>query len=171
LKTKTVLYGGHEAWRSADILARRGVPILVSLKWPERVKDADPEEQDPLRVLELRDRAPQTPAALAKAGARFAFYSDSLENPKDAVKAVKRAIDAGLAPSDAIRALTLAPAEIYGVTDRLGSIEKGKIANLVVTDGDLFQDKTKIKYIFVDGVKFEPAPEVKPAGAEGEKAQ
>ena len=56
---------------------------------------------------------------------------------------MKRAIDAGLAPEDALRAMTLTPAEIYGVADRLGSIEKGKIANLVVTKGDLFVDKTR----------------------------
>jgi len=50
-------------------------------------------------------------------------------------------------------------AEIYGVADRLGSIDPGKIANLVVTSGDLFQEKTQIKHVFVDGVKFEPVPE------------
>src|SRR5205814_1970958 len=50
---------------------------------------------------------------------------------------------------------TLSAAEIYGVADRLGSIENGKIANLVVTDGDLFEEKTKIKLIFVDGRRFE----------------
>ena len=54
-----------------------------------------------------------------------------------------------------MRALTLSPAEIYGVSDRLGSIETGKIANLVVTDGNLFDDKTKIKLVFVDGQRFE----------------
>jgi len=60
-----------------------------------------------------------------------------------------------LAPDAGLRALTLSPAEIYGVADRLGSIEKGKIANLVVTDGDLFDEKTKIKMVFVDGRRFE----------------
>ncbi len=53
-----------------------------------------------------------------------------------------------------LRALTLSPAEIFGVADRLGSIENGKIANLVITDGDLFDEKTKIKYVFVDGRRF-----------------
>ncbi len=72
---------------------------------------------------------------------------------------MKRAIDAGLAEGDAVRALTLSAAEIYGVADRLGSIEPGKIANLVVTKGNLFDEKTKIEYVFVDGVKYEPVPE------------
>jgi adenine deaminase len=52
--------------------------------------------------------------------------------------------------------MTLSGAEIFGVADRTGSIEKGKIANLVVTDGDIFEEKTKVKIIFVDGRKFEP---------------
>ena len=94
-------------------------------------------------MLELRDRAPSTPAALRKAGARFAFYSGGTA-PKDIRNAVKRAIDAGLSQDDALRAMTLSPAEIYGVNDRLGSIEKGKIANLVITKGDLFQTCARI---------------------------
>ena len=75
------------------------------------------------------------------------------------MRAVKKAIDAGLPADAALRALTLTPAEIYGVADRLGSIDKGKIANLVIADGDLFADGTKVKYVFVDGGKFEPLPE------------
>jgi imidazolonepropionase-like amidohydrolase len=77
------------------------------------------------------------------------------------MRAVKKAIDAGLSPADAIRALTLSPAEIFGVDNRLGSIDKGKIADLVVVDGDIFAG-AKVKYVFVDGNKFEPPDE--PAG-------
>ena len=68
--------------------------------------------------------------------------------------AVKKSIEAGLAPDTALRALTLSPAEIFGVSDRLGSIENGKIANLVITDGDLFDEKSKIKFVFVDGRRY-----------------
>lgn len=158
LKTPTVLYGGHEAYRDAGLLRKTGTPLLVSLKWPERQRDEDPERTDSLRTLELREQAPSAPAALAKAGCRFAFYTDGVAG-RDLRTAIKRALDAGLSPADAVRAFTLSPAEIYGVADRLGSIDKGKIANLVVTDGELFQEKTKVKYIFVDGAKYEPTPE------------
>ena len=96
---------------------------------------------------------------LARSGVKFALYSGGIDRRADLFRAVKRAIDAGLSPEDALRAMTLTPAEIYGVADRLGSIEKGKIANLVVTKGDLFEDKTEVKYVFVDGVKFEPVEE------------
>src|SRR6202040_636459 len=130
------------------------LPVLVNLKWPEAEKDADPEDKPSLRTLQFRDRAPSSPGALAKAGVKFAFYSGGISTPKDIVKAAKKSIDAGLAPEAALRALTLSPAEIFGVGDRLGSIEKGKIANLVITDGDLFDEKTNIKYVFVDGRRF-----------------
>jgi imidazolonepropionase-like amidohydrolase len=171
LKMPAVLYGGHGAARAADVLKRSRTPILVNLKWPERSKDADPDEPEPLRVLEMRDSAPAVPAALAKAGVQFAFYSGNPAKPRDAIKSVKRAVDAGLSLNDAVRALTLSVAEIYGVADRLGSIDKGKIANFVITEGPLFEDKTKVKYIFVDGAKYEPVTEEPPAGSASEKTQ
>ena len=159
LHLKTVLYGLPEGYRSADLLKDANAPVLVSLRWPEKARDSDPEESDVLRVLEVRENAPSTPAMLARNGVKFALYAGGLDRRADFFRAVKRAIDAGLAQDDAVRALTLSPAEIYGVADRLGSIEKGKIANLVVTRGDLFQDRTEVKYVFVDGVKFEPVEE------------
>jgi imidazolonepropionase-like amidohydrolase len=157
-----VLYGGQMSYEVADEIAAKKLPVLVDLKWPEAEKDADPDDVPSLRTLRFRDRAPSSPAALAKAGVKFAFYSGAIATPKDMLKAVKKSIDAGLAPDAAVRALTLAPAEIFGVADRLGSIENGKIANLVIADGDLFAEKTKIKFVFVDGRKFEIREPEKP---------
>jgi len=162
IKARPVLYGVQQGYAVAAALAGKQAVALVNAKWPEREKDADPEAEEPLRTLRARDRAPGTPAALAKAGVRFAFYDGGLSGPKDMLKNVKKAIDAGLPPEAALRALSLTPAEIYGVADRLGSIDVGKIANLVVTDGDLFGEKTKIKLVFVDGRKFEIKEAEKP---------
>jgi hypothetical protein len=148
------IYGGQMSYEVADEIAAKKLPVLVDLKWPEADKDADPDEVPSLRTLRFRDLAPSSPAALAKAGVRFAFYSGGITAPKDILKAAKKSIDAGLAPDVALRALTLSSAEIFGVADRLGSIENGKMANLVITDGDLFNEKTKIKYVFVDGRRF-----------------
>jgi len=154
-KVNAAIYGGQAGYEVASEIGAKKVAVLVDLKWPEKEKDSDPEDLGSLRTLRFRDRAPSTPAAFTKAGVKFAFYSGAITNPKDILKAVKKSIDAGLAPDAALRALTLSSAEIYGVSDRLGSIEKGKIANLVITDGDLFNEKTKIKYVFVDGRRFE----------------
>jgi imidazolonepropionase-like amidohydrolase len=162
IKTRPFLYGGQQGYAVADALAARKAVVLVNAKWPEKEKDADPEAEESLRTLRFRDRAPGTPAALAKAGVAFAFYDGGLSGPKDMLKNVKKSIDAGLSPEAALRALTLSPAEIYGLADRLGSIETGKIANLVVTDGDLFNEKTKIKLVFVDGRRFEIREAEKP---------
>jgi hypothetical protein len=156
------IYGGQMAYEVAPEIAAKRLPVLVNLKWPEAEKDADPEDKASLRTLRFRDRAPSSPAALAKAGVKFAFYSGGIAAPKDALKAAKKSIDAGLAPDAALRALTLSAAEIFGVADRLGSLENGKIANLIVTDGDLFEEKTKIKMVFVDGRKFEVREPEKP---------
>ena len=159
LKQPTILYGAREAYRpeAAELLKKSGTPVLVSVRWPEPPRDANPEDEPSMRTLETWVNAPAAPAALRKAGVRFALYSDGLDQPRDLQRAIKKAIDAGLSREDAIRSMTLSAAEIYGVADRLGSIEKGKIGNLVVTKGDLFDDRTKIEMIFVDGRKYTPA--------------
>ncbi|MBI2956463.1 MAG: amidohydrolase family protein [Acidobacteria bacterium] len=167
LGVRTIVYGAHQGYAAADALAAKKVPVLVSLKWPERAADADPEAEEPLRVLRFRAQAPSTPAALEKAGVRFAFYSDGLANPADILKNARKAIEAGLPAEAALRAFTLSAAEIYSVADRLGSLEPGKVANLVVTDGELFGEKTKVKMVFIDGRKYEVREPGRPAEPPG----
>ena len=152
---RPVVYGAHEAWAAADLLAAGGVPVLVSLDWPAPPRDGDPDEVPALADLRLYDRAPTTPAALAEAGVPFAFYAGGLDDPSEALPAVRRAVAQGLSADDAVRALTLSGAEIFGVDDRLGSIETGKIANLIVADGALFDEGTAIGTVFVDGERFD----------------
>ena len=169
LKQPTILYGMREGFdaRSVDHLKGKNTPVLVSLKWPEPPRDADPDDVDTLQVLEDRAKAPTAPAVLQQAGIPFAFYSDGIDQARDLDRAVKKAIDNGLSRDAAVRALTLSAAEIYGVADRLGSIEKGKIANLVVTRGEIFDDRTKVEMVFIDGIKHTPAP---PAAGRGRVA-
>ena len=168
-KFSPVLFGGQQGYAVADAIAAKKAAVLVSLKWPERPKDADPDAPQTLRELRFRDRAPGTPAALAKANVKFGFYSEGLASPKDIFKSLKKAMDAGLTSDAAIRALTLDGADILGLSDRMGSIAPGKIANLVVTDGEIFNEKTKVKHVFVDGQWFEIHDDAKPEKA-GEKS-
>jgi hypothetical protein len=169
LKQPTILYGGRETYRpeAAALLKKSDTPLLLSMRWPEKARDVDPEDVESMRTLETRDKAALAPGVLAKAGVRWAFYSDGLDQPRDLQRAVKKALDAGLSREDALRALTLSPAQIFGVQDRLGSIEKGKIGNLVVTRGDLFDDRTKVEAIIVDGRRYAPAAEAPPFGGRG----
>lgn len=163
LKIPAVFWGVQEGWRMADRVKQSGSPVILNVKWPVREKDSDPEQEDTYKTLELRDKAPDSPAAMSAAGVTWAVSSDGLDSPKDILKALKKSIDAGLKRDDAVRALTLNAAEIYGLAGRLGSLDRGKIANLIVTDGDIFDDKTTVRMIFIDGVKYEPAPEPPPA--------
>jgi len=166
LKQPTILYGARDAYlpEAAGLLKKANATVLLSLKWPTApARLPDEEDTDTLRVLEERDKAPTAPAVLQKAGVKYALYSDGLDAPRDFQRAVKKAIDNGLSREDALRALTLSPAEIYGVADRVGSIEKGKIANLVLTKGDIFDDRTTVVMVFVDGKKYTPA-EAAPGG-------
>jgi imidazolonepropionase-like amidohydrolase len=81
----------------------------------------------------------------------FAFASAGLREQRDFVRNAARAVKEGLAPDAAVRALTLDAARIAGAGARVGSLEHGKIANVIVTDGDLFEEKTRIRHVFVDG--------------------
>jgi len=154
----TLVYGAQQGYEIAQELAERRVPVLLNVNWPEPPRDADPDADVPLRTLRFRARAPTTPAAFASAGVRFAFYSGGAE-PEMVMVNVRKAIALGLSPDAALRALTMTPAEIFGVADRVGSIDVGKIANLIVTKGDLFDEGTTIRLVFVDGRKFEPEAE------------
>jgi hypothetical protein len=168
-KIPIVLYGGQQGYAVASTIAAKKASLIVSLKWPSRAKDADPEAEQALRELRFRDRAPSTPAVFAKAGVKFAFYSDGLPGPKDIFKNVRKALGAGLPPDAALRAFTLDAAGILDLSDRLGSIEPGKIANLVVTDGDIFSEKMKVRHVFVDGRSFEIHEEAPPEKAAEKK--
>lgn len=169
LKTPAVLYGVVRGYEMAERLKAAGTPVILNVRWPARDRDADPEQEESYRELRIRDLAPTSPAVLSAAGVKWAASSDGLDSPRAVLRALKQAIDRGLKREDALRALTLSAAEIYGVADRLGSIERGKIANLVVATGDLFDDSTRVRMVFIDGVRYLPEPELPqaPAAAPG----
>lgn len=159
-KLRLIIAGGREADRVADRLAKQNVPVLLSLNLPRRTTAAIPEaDPEPMRVLRERVEAQQTAAKLAKAGVRFAFESGSLTNISDLLRNANVTIENGLSATDALRAFTIWPATIFGVENQLGSIETGKIANLLVTRGDLFDRNRSVVNVFIDGrpVDLRPA--------------
>jgi hypothetical protein len=168
------LTGAQEGYAVANEIAAAKVPVFINVNWPVAGQGGGGggrgggDTGDTLRTLRFRDRAPSTPAKLNAAGVKFAFASEGIANPKDILKNVAKSFTAGLPADIALKALTLGAAEILGVSDRIGSIEPGKIANLVVTDGDIFSDKTNVKWIFVDGKLYAPPPVVEtPQGGRG----
>ncbi len=167
-KLKYLLAGATQSYALADYLKTKNVTVLLSLAYPQRPQLDDPEDEA-LRTLKDRAEAPKAAAALHKAGVRFAFNSGTLTRPADYLANAARAIEAGLPKDAALKAMTITAAEIFGVAAQLGSIEKGKIANLVVASGDLFNRDTKIKHVFVDGKPFEikAAEPARPSGPGG----
>jgi imidazolonepropionase-like amidohydrolase len=165
-KLKAMIAGGLEAWKVADRLAAAKVPVLVSLNFPRRTTapspDADP---DPIRILRQRVDAPKNPGRLAAAGVRFAFQSGGLTNISDYLLNVTRAVEGGLSKDEALRAMTIRPAEFFGVQDQLGTIETGKIANLTVTRGDIFSREHRITHVFIDGRPIDLRPAAPAGGA------
>ena len=125
--------------------------VIYSLNFPARQPSLAPDADEALSVLRDRANAPKGPAALEKAGVVFAFESNGLTDPKDFLKNAQKTVANGLSKDAALRALTLNAATLAGAADRLGSLERGKIANVVVTEGDLFDEKAVIKHVFVNG--------------------
>jgi imidazolonepropionase-like amidohydrolase len=137
---KAVIRGGRDANKVAELLKKESVPVILDsiLRLPSR-------EDDPYDAIFT------LPRDLAKAGVRFALTSPNSANVRNLPYEAGFAEAYGLAHEDALRAITLSPAEILGVADRIGTIEAGKIADVVVTDGDILEIRTQIKHLFIAG--------------------
>ena len=123
-KLKAMIAGGIESWKVADKLKAANVPVLLSVNFPKRATASSPEaDPESMESLRLRAEAPKCAARLAAAGVRFAFQTGG-GNVGDYVGNVIKATENGLDKDEALRALTLRPAELFGVADRSGTIEK-----------------------------------------------
>ena len=162
-KLDPIVVGAREADRVLDDLKAQKARVIYSLNLPTRARILAPEADEPVATLRERANAPKVPASLAKAGVQFAFTSAGLRDPKDFVRNAAKVVKAGLGADAVLKALTLDAASLVGMADRLGSIEKGKVANLIVTEGDLFDEKMTIKQVIVDGHLL--SPEAPAAGA------
>lgn len=155
-KLRPIIAGGQESWKVADRLKLENVPVLLSLDFPKRTAAASAEaDPEPLALLRLRAETPSAAVRLQNEGVRFAFQSGAMKNIGDFLTNAGKAVESGLNKDAAIRAMTLSAAEILGVNNQLGSIEEGKIANLVVMRGDIFGKDRTITHVFVDGKLFE----------------
>ena len=150
-----------QAFRVADLVKSRHLPLLVGVNYdPPSAPSFGPVDEEKVRA-EIAD-AERNPAELHKAGVPFALVSGGA---RDFLAGVRKAIERGLPADAALRAVTLAPAEVLGVADRLGSLEPGKIANVVVWSGEPLAKDTKAKMVFVDGRLYEPEERPAPKGS------
>ena len=138
---RPVILGGNEAWKATTILKERNVPVILT-----GVLDLPPREDDYYDVLY------ENAARLQQAGVRFCISTgDNGAHVRDLPFHAGMSAAFGLPRMEALKAVTLYPAQIMNVADRMGSIEQGKMANLVITDGDLLDARTHVRYLFIAG--------------------
>ncbi len=170
--TTAVIVGGREAAKVADRLKAYKVPVVLRLSVPEepRVpteaeyrKKPAAERDEPLRVLAHRKAKWKeqlaTASVLAKEGIPFAFATDGVDAARDLPANLRKIIGEGLKPDDALAALTAHAAAIAGVEKRLGTIEPGKLGHVIVMTAPFTEERAKVKFVLLDGLKFEVKPE------------
>jgi imidazolonepropionase-like amidohydrolase len=139
-KLKMILAGGEEAYKVKDLLRSKGVPVIL------RPTLTLPAEED-----DAYDRLLSQPAELASAGVKFAFGSFDNSFARRLGQQAANAVAYGLPYDEALKAVTIYPAEIFGVSDQVGTLETGKIANIIVTNGDPLELTTEVKFLFIKG--------------------
>ncbi len=147
---------GYE-YRRLDAVKETNEPIILPVNFPDPPVVGTPEEALDVSYEDLRhwDFAPENPSRLKQAGITFALTTSTLKDITKFRTLVRSAIERGLKSDDALASLTTVPAKMLGLEKTLGTIETGKAANIVVADGDLFGEKTKIRETWVAGKKYE----------------
>ena len=137
-KLKLILAGAAEGWQIADEIARAGVPVLV-------------QPLDNIPSYDALGIRYENAAFLARAGVKVALLETDTHNSRNLRQQAGNAVSYGMTWEQALRAVTLSPAEIFGVADRYGSLEPGKMANVVVWSGDPFEFTTGVEHVFIRG--------------------
>jgi len=164
-KLKVAVAGAPQAARLASLVKERKLPLLVSVNFdPPRAVSFFGGQDDEQERKDIEE-AERNPAELDKAGVPFALVSAGAPSFG---AGILKAIERGLSREVALRAVTLRAAEALGVADRLGSLEKGKIANVVAWSGEPLTKEAKAKMVFVDGSLYEPDEKPEPK-KDGEK--
>jgi imidazolonepropionase-like amidohydrolase len=139
-KIKIVITGGAEAWKVKELLAEKNIPVILG---PTQALPR--EEDDPY------DKPFTNASELHTAGVKIAFATFGASNSRTLPYEAANAVAYGLPWEEGLKAITLYPAQILGVDDRLGSVEQGKIANLILTNGDPLEITTEVEYLFING--------------------
>ena len=134
---------------------------IIPLNFPAKPKVTDYHNALQYSTAQLKhwDMSPDNAKRLTEAGVPFAFTSDGLKKKSDFRKNLSRAVARGLDESKALAALTTIPAQEFGQSRRLGKISRGYLANIVITDGNYFDEKTKVKSVWIDGNEYKITPD------------
>ncbi len=160
--------GSGEEYRLVDVLRGRTQPLIIPLNFPDAPEVANPEAALNANLGSLRHwyLAPTNAAQLATAGVDFAITTDGLSSLTQFLPNLRIAVSRGLAPDKALAALTTVPAAWLGIARTHGTIAAGKVANLVITDGDLFTEESTVNDVWVQGTRYgvTRAPQIDPRG-------
>jgi imidazolonepropionase-like amidohydrolase len=141
MKVKGIILGGQDAWKVAEGLKKNNISVIYTNIYSLPVQDDD-----------AYDYLFSAPSKMQKAGISYCISTgNDGQEVRDLPYHAGLASAYGLSPQDALKSVTLYAAQVLGVADKIGSIENGKIANIVVTDGDLLEPRTNIKYLFING--------------------
>jgi imidazolonepropionase-like amidohydrolase len=139
-KLKLIISGAGDAWKVASTLKEKNIPVIIG-----PVTEVPGNEDDDYDVNY------SLAAKLYKAGVKFAFQTDDAAYVRNLPYQAGTSAAFGLPKDEALKAVTIYPAQIFGVDKLLGSVEVGKMANLIVTDGDPLEFKTSVKHMFING--------------------
>lgn len=151
-----IIKGGNNEYQRVKEIAATKAAFILPLNYPAPMDADDPNELrftglDDLKHWEL---APTNAAALEKAGITFAFTTADLTNISDFTANLRKAIEYGLSETKALEALTNIPASLIGISDKVGSLDGGKLANFIITSGSIFDPKTVILQNWVQGIRY-----------------
>ena len=139
-KVRIILADPYEAYKVLDLIKAHNIPVVLG-----------PTNTLPLNRDDDYDRSFTTPGELFKAGIKFSIGTFSMSKSRDLPYEAAAAVAFGLPHDEAFKAISLNAAEIFGVSKRYGSIEEGKVADLIVTDGDPMEARTQVTRVFIDG--------------------
>jgi imidazolonepropionase-like amidohydrolase len=139
-KLKMILGGGREAWKVKDFLKQKNIPVILGRTHALPLNDDEP-----------YDKPYSAPGELAATGVKIAFATFDIEFVRRLPNEAGHAVGYGLSHDDALKAVTINPAQMFGVDKELGTIEQGKIANIIVTTGDPLELQTDVRYLFIKG--------------------
>ncbi|MBM71202.1 MAG: amidohydrolase [Crocinitomicaceae bacterium] len=148
-----IVLGGGDSYQRAEAIAQTGSTIIVPVNYPTAYDLSDPFLARFVSLTELKhwELAPSNASILNEAGVNICFTSEGLRSPSEFLPAVRKAVERGLPENDALAALTSNPAEAIGAENLVGTISPGLMANIIVTDGPLFKNKTKLVEHWVSG--------------------
>ena len=159
---------GSEAFRVIPELKRAKARLFLTVEFKAPSTSIYAQKGKEEKERAEKEIYPKNPAKLAESGIPFAFSSFGTNSPDKMIEGIRKAIEKGLSRDIALKALTIIPASFFGLSKAIGSIEPGKIANIILMEGEIFSKDAKVRYVFVDGKKFEIK---KKEAKKGEKAE